>query len=138
MTLFSLENTLKIYQEPDAVQKIPCLQMITASRKSLEKRGNQILEGLQDLQGREIHIEIIDDKAEVGGGAFSIQKISSLSVSISLDGEGINQLAEQLRLGSPPILGRIHQNQFRLNLHTIQQEDIQEIINNVRQALTFI
>ena len=138
MTLFSLENTLKIYQEPDAVQKIPCLQMITASRKSLEKRGKQILEGLQDLQGRQIHIEIIDDKAELGGGAFSIQKISSLSVAISLDGEGINQLAEQLRLGSPPILGRIHQNQFRLNLHTIQQEDIQEIINNVRQALTFI
>lgn len=138
MTLFSLENTLKIYQEPDAVQKIPCLQMITASRKSLEKRGKQILEGLQDLQGREIHIEIIDDKAELGGGAFSIQKISSLSVAISLDGEGINQLAEQLRLGSPPILGRIHQNQFRLNLHTIQQEDIREIINNVRQALSFI
>lgn len=138
MTLFGLENTLKIYQEPDAVQKIPCLQMITTSRKSLEKRGKQILEGLQDLQGKEIHIEIIDDKAEVGGGAFSIQKISSLSVSISLDGEGINQLAEQLRLGSPPILGRIHQNQFRLNLHTIQQEDIQEIINNVRQALNFI
>ena len=138
ITLSGLENTLKIYQEPDAVQKIPCLQMIAASRKSLEKKGEKILQGLQDLQSKQIHIEIISDKAEVGGGAFSIEKISSLSVSISLGGEGINQLAAQLRLGSPPILGRIYQDQFRLNLHTIQQEDIQEIINNVRQALTSI
>ena len=133
MTLVCLENTLKMYREPDVLQKIPILRMITASRQSLEERGKQILEGLQELQDKGIQIEIIDDQAEVGGGAFSLQKISSLSLSISLDREGIDQLAEQLRLWSPPILGRLHQNQFRLNLHTIQEEDIQEIIHGVRE-----
>ena len=138
MTLVCLENTLKMYQEKDVLQKIPVLRMITASRHSLEEKGKQILEGLQKVKGKGICSEIIDDEAEVGGGAFSIKKIPSLSVSISLEGEGIDQFAEQLRLGSPPILGRIHQNHFRLNLHTIQEEDIQETINGIKQAIAFV
>jgi len=201
MTLASLENTLKLYREPDVLQKVPTLNMITTSLQCLRERGIRILEKLPVVQqhdsGRNsdshvgpassrpknsdrIRIEIIDDDAQVGGGAFPMQTIPSLSLAFSFIGGGkggplwppaygvsfsvsegkgtdvkfvpfpscngepdsethgqINRLEEKFRLGRPPVLGRINQGRFLLNLRTIQEEDLPDIIQAMRHVLEY-
>ncbi|MEW6380050.1 MAG: L-seryl-tRNA(Sec) selenium transferase [bacterium] len=137
MTLAALESTLKLYREPDVLQKIPTLRMITASRQQLEERGRRILEGLASDRHDDdtVSIEMVDDDAQVGGGSFPLHNIPSLSVAISSSGKEINQLEERFRLNQPPVLGRINHGRFLLSLRTIQDEDVPEIIQAGRQIL---
>ncbi|MEW5803601.1 MAG: L-seryl-tRNA(Sec) selenium transferase [bacterium] len=150
MTLAALESTLRLYQSPAVLHKVPTLAMITISLEALYERGRRILTNtasavqkhsydggpVQDEYER-IRIELVDDDAQVGGGAFPMQAVSSLAVAVSVSPGGINELEEQFRLGHPPILGRIHKGRFLLNLRTIQEEDMPELIRAMRQVFEY-
>lgn len=138
MTLSSLETTLKLYQEPEVLEKIPVLRMITVPLEAIAEKGRKILQGFQELVPRSFSFQLalVDDPAKVGGGSFSIQTISSLAVAISLEEGNLDHLAEELRQRHPPILGHIHQQQFRLNLRTVLEEDIPELIQGIHEVIS--
>ncbi len=135
MTLSCLEKTLHLYKEPSAISKIPVLSMITSSCKTLRERGERIVKSLSSYRPPKVKLEIVEDISRVGGGAFPRQELPSFSLSITLEGSKITQLANKLRLQAPPILGRIHQEHFYLNLRTIQEEDIPIVIHHLQEVL---
>lgn len=128
LTLSALEMTLKYYlDEREAVKEIPTLKMITESLSVVLKKAEKLK---SELEKEQIFVNIIESRAKIGGGAMPEETVPSYSIVF----EGIaEKLEEKFRLGKPCILGRIENNHFLLDLKTIDEKDIELILERAKQ-----
>jgi L-seryl-tRNA(Ser) seleniumtransferase len=68
----------------------------------------------------------------VGGG--SVPNHSLPSYAVAFDGN-VNALEEALRLGLRPIIGRIHDGKFLLDVRTLFEADFPTIVEAIREAV---
>ena len=87
----------------------------------------------QLLKEIEIDSEIIETKAIIGGGSMPDATIDSYGVVItSLDGK---QVETAFLKEDTPIVGRVQNNQFFIDLKTIHNDEYSIIIKNFRKFL---
>ena len=131
MFIAGLESVLLSYLKGQATKKIPAWQMISAPLDVLRKRAENIKE---ELHKSGISITIKESKSTVGGGALPGETLPTVAISVeSTESAGMNhavhtadQLAQLFREQSPPIIGRIEDEKFVLDLRTIfpHQDDL--------------
>ena len=128
MTLAALEATLRSY-ESGAEQEIPVVAMLSAEQEMLRPRAQRLLAMLRDagLEG-----EILPTEGYLGGGSVPNQSLPSWAVAF---GGGVNDLEEKLRKGATPIIGRIHEGKYLLDVRTLLDSDFETIVQAVREAL---
>jgi L-seryl-tRNA(Ser) seleniumtransferase len=74
--------------------------------------------------------------ATVGGGALPGETLPSWAVVLSpADGEGVDTLARQLRLGDPGVFGRIDRDRLLLDLRTVLPEEDEILLRSLRHSL---
>lgn len=131
MTISALEFTFKQYvDEKVAIEKNPTLNRILEPIGEVFKRA-EILKNL--LKEIEIDSEIIETKAIIGGGSMPDATIDSYGVVItSLDGK---QVETAFLKEDTPIVGRVQNNQFFIDLKTIHNDEYSIIIKNFRKFL---
>ena len=131
MTISALEFTFKQYvDEKVAIEKNPTLNRILEPIGEVFKRA-EILKNL--LKEIEIDSEIIETKAIIGGGSMPDATIDSYGVVItSLDGK---QIETAFLKEDTPIVGRVQNNQFFIDLKTIHNDEYSIIIKNFRKFL---
>ncbi len=130
MTLAALEATLRLYLRPEkALTEIPVLRQLNLSMDELRQRANQIVEAVRAT----IPAEARDDVTFVGGGSLPDQAYPTVVVALSPN-EGADALARALRIGNPPVLSRVQGGQVLLDLRSIFAEQVELLINAVRQA----
>ncbi len=130
LTLSALEITLLHYLKKEATEKIPIWKMISVTKESLKTRGGKII--------KQVNIKTISVKESqsfLGGGALPQQSLPTyvLSFNSALAPE---ILAEKFRKFKPPIIGRIEDERFVLDLRTIFPEQDDVVIESVRQVLS--
>jgi L-seryl-tRNA(Ser) seleniumtransferase len=130
LTLAALEETLRLYlDERLAMEQIPTIRMLTADVESLSLRGRKMLRLLRRTLPGSVSVTLIDGFSQVGGGAFPLLELPTKLLSISLNGASSNTLESGLRNHSVPILGRINNDLFQLDLRTLLDPDIPEIVS---------
>jgi len=131
MTISALEFTFKQYvDEKVAIEKNPTLNRILEPIGEVFKRA-EILKNL--LKEIEIDSEIIETKAIIGGGSMPDATIDSYGVVItSLDGK---QVEIAFLKEDTPIVGRVQNNQFFIDLKTIHSDEYSIIIKNFKKFL---
>jgi len=126
MTLAALEATLRIYKEPElAIQEIPTLRMICEPVEMLRKRAYSLARRLRKEVGDLFEIKVKEGNSRVGGGAnpeyglptYLIKVLPKFDISL----ERIKML---LLKTQPPLVGRIEDEEFSLDIRTILREDI--------------
>lgn len=133
MTLAALRATLYSYLEPErALEDIPTLAMLGASPEALQAKAEQ-LAGLLAQSG--IPTEVVETQDQVGGGSAPLALLESRAVAISPVGLTVVELEERLRKRELPIIGRIFQNRYLLDVRTLFQEDFPKIQKALTQAL---
>ena len=124
MTLAALEATLRSYEAEKAAE-IPVIAMLGAAPETLKTKA----ENLHNLlTGAGISCEVISSYGQVGGGSVPTKDLPSFAVAF--DGNP-NALEEKLRLNATPIIGRIHEGRFLLDVRTLFEADFPKI----REAL---
>ena len=127
----ALEFTFKQYvDEKIAIEKNPTLNKIIEPIERVFERAEILKNLLKDIQ---IESEIIETKAIIGGGSMPDATIDSYAVIItSLDGKKIETsfLKEEI-----PIVGRVQNNQFFIDLKTIHSDEYPIIIKNFKKFL---
>ena len=68
----------------------------------------------------------------MGGGSVPNQNLPSFAVAFT---GKVNELEEKLRLGRNPIVGRIHNDTYLLDVRTLWEADFPTIVNAVKEAL---
>lgn len=130
MTLAALESTLRLYRDPEkAVRAIPTLRMMTDSLADIAEKAEQLAADLQDLHFPDLFAQVTDLCSRVGGGSLPLLKIPSKGVRIRMNGMSVNALEYRMRKHSPPIIGRIEENFFIMDMRTVCSGDIPQIVS---------
>ena len=133
MTLAALEATLRHYRyEREAFQQIPTLQKIAMPPELLRQRA----EALSDLlRQASISAQVVQEYSQVGGGALPVQNLPTWCVAITAADWSANEIELRLRQASPPIIGRIANERFLLDVRTIEDDEFPLIAAQARMRL---
>ena len=128
-TLASLEAILKEYYDPTrALTRVPTLAMLTVSSDELKKRAQKIMRKLQRSGVQNASFKIVSTTSKVGGGALPDLSLPSWAVQVAPVNMTINKLENTLRGLSVPIIGRVESESYILDVRTIQNCDIDTLV----------
>ena len=120
LTLAALEATLKIYQQSaDVAREIPTLRTFTRSLGDLERIASEAAPALRAALGTGFRVSIEDASSQVGSGALPTEELPTKVLAVESDTVPAERLAQRFREARPPIIGRIHDGRFLLDLRTI-------------------
>jgi L-seryl-tRNA(Ser) seleniumtransferase len=129
LTLAALEATLRLYRDQDtAIQAIPTLNMIATDQETLADRAHDLVKALRDNIPESIEVTTMDGSSMVGGGALPTQTLPTKLVAISSKEASAARLEAHFRGHIPPIIGRVEQELFLLDVRTLQQGDEEAIV----------
>ena len=125
MTLAALEATLRLYRDEDrAVCMIPTLRMLTMQIEELSDRAEKLAEELNAIGGSRLEIRPIERASKAGGGALPLLELPSNCLRIKVQGMSANKLEFNMRLHTPPIIGRIEDDGFIIDPRTLLDDDL--------------
>ncbi len=125
LTLAALEATFCLYRdEAKAVRRIPTLRMLTMDINEIEQRASKLMENLKKIDASRLRISLIELSSKAGGGALPLLELPSKGLMIQIEGLSANTLEINMRKNSPPIIGRIEDDAFIIDLRTLQDDDL--------------
>jgi L-seryl-tRNA(Ser) seleniumtransferase len=129
LTLAALEATLRLYrQSPDIAQAIPTLRAFTRPIDEIREFGEAVLPRLQAALGDGFRLRLEDSTSQIGSGALPTEELPTLVVAVDHPKLSATTIAKKFRAADPPIIGRIKDDRFLLDLRTIFEP--QELVLN--------
>jgi L-seryl-tRNA(Ser) seleniumtransferase len=129
LTLAALEATLRLYREsPDITQVIPTLRAFTRPLDQVREFGEAVLPRLQAALGDGFRFILEASTSQIGSGALPTEELPTVVIAVEHEGRSAARIAEHFRSASPPIIGRIKDDRFLLDLRTIF--DLQDLVPN--------
>ena len=125
MTLAALEATLQLYRdEPQAVQQIPTLRMLTLPLNVIHGRAAELKSRLERVPGERLKVELLEISSKAGGGSLPMLDLPSRCLGLTVDGTSVNAVERWMRNSNPPIIGRIENDRFIVDPRTLQEEEL--------------
>jgi L-seryl-tRNA(Ser) seleniumtransferase len=135
-TLSGLESIFRIYRdEQKALQTIPTLAMISAPVKVVDNRARRLLRRLKKNLAGQASFSVADSSSRVGGGAMPEQHLASRAIRVKPFSMPVGQLERYLRDQEIPLIGRIEDDHFIIDLRTVCDDELSLIHENLANAL---
>jgi L-seryl-tRNA(Ser) seleniumtransferase len=133
LTLAALEATLRLYrQSPAITEAIPTLKAFTRSVDDIRKMGVEVLPRLQSALGKDFRVTLENSTCQIGSGALPTEELPTVVIAIGHSSQSAARIAQKFRAANPPIIGRIKDATFLLDLRTIF--DPEDLIPNSQQT----
>jgi len=121
LSLAALHATLALYRDPELARaELPGLAMLDVAPDVLDARARRLADGCGG--------EVVATTAKVGGGALPLLELPGPAVAIEV------ALAEPLRAGDPPVIGRISDGRLLLDVRTLTDDEADLAAAAVRAA----
>ena len=131
VTLAGLEATLQLYRDPDeAIETIPTLRMLANTAEDLLSRSKGLAD---DLAGLGVSSCVVESEGRVGGGTYPGEKLRGSALALECP-HGAEDLATRLRIGDPPVIGRILDERVLIDLRTILPGQEKDLIRRIIEA----
>lgn len=132
-TLAALEATLRLYRDPPrAVREIPALRMLATPVTELGERGTRLAERAREAG---LRLEVVASVGAVGGGTYPGVELDSRALRLEPGPGGADELAETLRRGDPPVVGRREEGALLLDLRTVDPADDETLLARLLEAV---
>lgn len=133
MTISVLEATLRLYlDEKIALEEIPTLHMISMPKERLWEKANIFKNKLKKV---DIDIEIIEDKAEVGGGSYPSSYLESVVVKLTHKNISAVEIEKKLLCVEIPVITRIKENSIILDMRTLREKEFDIVIESLLKII---
>lgn len=120
VTLAALEATLRLYrQSPAITEEIPTLKAFTRALEDIYKVGEAALPKLAAALGEGFKVGLEESTSQIGSGALPTEELPTWVIAITHRAQNPQRIAENFRRANPPIIGRIRDDRFLLDLRTI-------------------
>lgn len=127
-TLAALESILfEYYSTENALKNVPTLRMLTISKAELKKKAQKLYRRLNKKLERMAKLKVVDTISRVGGGAIPEYNLPSWALEIEPLAMTLTQLEKGLRLLGTPVIGRIENEKYILDIRTIQEGEITDL-----------
>ncbi len=130
LCLAALHTTIDLHLKQRAAE-IPAISMLKANEDELHIRAVAIKDSLGDLP---LKIAISRSTGKVGGGTLPKSAMASVTIEIVPQNCSPLELAARLRTTTPPMIGYIEKNRFKLDLRTILPHQDNRVLEVVRAA----
>lgn len=120
LTLAALAATLRLYrQSADIAEAIPTLKAFTRSVDEIRLMGEQVLPKVDAALGQGFRVTLEDSTSQIGSGALPTEELPTVVIAVRHQSLSVNGIANKFRAANPPIIGRIKDDRFLLDLRTI-------------------
>jgi L-seryl-tRNA(Ser) seleniumtransferase len=120
MTLAALEATLRLHRDGErAATAVPALRLLLRRAEAVEDRARDALASAREAglipAGARVRVERME--AVVGGGSYPGHRIESAGWALEASSPG--RLDAACRSGDPPLVGRVRDDEYRLDFRTL-------------------
>jgi L-seryl-tRNA(Ser) seleniumtransferase len=120
LTIAALEATLRLYRESaDFATRIPTLRAFVRPLAEMEAIGKRVAPALEEALGPGFRASVEESTSQVGSGALPTEELPTKVIAVTNDGMEAHRIAERFRRARPPIIGRVKDDRFLLDLRTI-------------------
>jgi L-seryl-tRNA(Ser) seleniumtransferase len=135
LTLAALEATLRLYrQAPEITHVIPTLRAFTRPLEEIRALGESVLPTLQTALGGDFRLKLENSTAQIGSGALPTEELLTVVIAVEHAKLSADAVAKKFRAAAPPILGRVKDDRFLLDLRTIFDAD--DVIPNFQPTVS--
>lgn len=136
LTLAALESTLRLYRDEEkAINAIPTLYLLTCPIDEIEKKAIKLKEMLDQLDNQQLSVALIDSTSKAGGGSLPLSELPTKCIGIQISEMSASVIEKTMRKNDPPVIGRIEDNIFLMDMRTVAAEELTEIANAIRTCL---
>lgn len=139
LTLAALQETLLLYRDPQKLTTVvPVLRMLTISLADLEQKARRMLRSLRKILPEQIELRLQDGNSAPGGGSLPLIQLPTKLIELNICGITTARLEALLRNTSPPVVGRIRNDRFLLDVRTICETETTLLAGALRQVLEVV
>lgn len=124
--LAAIEATLKLYRDPDRLaQRLPTLRLLARPQADIRAQAERLAPVLGKVLGDAFTVEVISCVSQIGSGALPLEGIPSAGLACrprASSGRALAALSAALRQLPVPVIGRIADKQFVLDLRCLDDE----------------
>jgi len=122
MTLAALDAILVIHESGRAAADLPTVRMLSAPVGEVRARAAAFAARIGP-EAPELTLAILDGTSAAGGGAAPTAEIPTALVRVAHRAKSAQRLAEELRMGDPPVVARVADGALVLDLRTVAREE---------------
>ena len=120
LTIAALEATLRLHlNEKDLTEKLPMLQRYTRSISELREIAEKLANHLRQIFRDTIQVTVEKSAAQIGSGSLPVDTLPSLAISLHAPQIPADTLAAYFRAQPIPVIGRVQDERFRLDVRTV-------------------
>lgn len=128
----AIEATLTSYARGTHFEEIPTLRMLAARPESIRERAEQLIRSLSTEVLDRVQFEIVEGESVIGGGSAPEVKPKTWLISASSVGRSAADVDAFLRSATTPVIGRIADGRFLLDLRTVPANDQSELVSAIK------
>jgi L-seryl-tRNA(Ser) seleniumtransferase len=98
--------------------------MLTLPVSALEKRAKKLMRLLKNLDDPRFHPCLMDCVSRSGGGALPMLDLPSQCIGTTVENMSANTIEKWMRSNRPPIIGRIENDIFLMDVRTLQDDEL--------------
>lgn len=127
LTEVALEQALRLFLNPDTLpQKHPTMRMLAADVGTLARRAEAMRARLTE-QGCRLDVRVVAGDSEMGGGSLPGVPLPTHLLAVKSAGVAPDEIMRRLRLGEPPVIGRIREDEVLLDVRTLLEGEDAEV-----------
>ncbi len=130
-----MESTLISFVRGKEFEEIPVLRMLAMNQKDISRRAKNFMKQASgELEG--FRFELHDDFSAIGGGSAPTKTLPTRLLAISYRDFKVDRLERELRMGDPPVIGRIKEDRYLIDFRTVlpeQEESLLQALKNLEK-----
>ncbi len=120
---------LKLYRDPDRLpERLPTLRHFTRPRAAIRAAAEALQPAAQSALGAGWTVAVEDMMSQIGSGALPLETLPSAGLAIRpagrAPGKALDSLAQRFRRLPVPVIGRISDGRFLLDLRCLDRVGI--------------
>ncbi len=126
MTIAALEAVLKLYRDPDSLaQRLPTLRLLNRPTGEIRALAERLLPTVALALGARASVQVLPCRSQIGSGSLPVDRLDSACLALAAPaglrraGSFPDRLAAAFRALPVPVIGRIEDGAFRLDLRCL-------------------
>ncbi len=140
MTIAALETILRLYMDPDRLaERIPTLRLLARKQNEIKETANRTETSMSAALGEKYEVMQQNCQSQIGSGSLPTERLDSIALVIRPTaakgiGTALKRLATAFRQLPMPVIGRIQDDTFWLDLRCLEENN-EEAFKNQLNAL---
>ena len=136
LTYAALEATVDSYLSGRAVEEIPAIAALHATKEAITRRARAFIRRARPICASSseppLHFILMDGASVVGGGSAPETQLPTKLIGVASERMGADEIEKRLRRGRPPVIVRIVEDRAVLDLRTVAPDDEKDLMEALR------